>query len=58
MQRIFDDERRRNGPFWRRPFGVGSKSPLTVSKMLESGPHCLALFSLSGTILISNAANR
>jgi hypothetical protein len=83
MQRIFDDEQRRNGAFFaslsrpagaprllfargpqearraERPTGtrkgVGPKSPLTASKMLESGPHFLALFSLSGTVLDTNA---
>lgn len=58
MPGIFDDEQRRNGPFGRRPLGVGPKSPLTMSKMLESAQHFLALFSVSGTILEPNAAKR
>lgn len=37
MQRIFDDERRRNGGFSPGPFGVGPQAPLNVSKMPESG---------------------
>jgi hypothetical protein len=52
MQAMFDDERRRNGAFARGPFGVGPKSPLKASKMLDGGQHRLALFSCSGTISI------
>ena len=44
MQRIFDDERRQNGGFQRGPSGVGSKSLLNASKMLDGGEHRLALF--------------
>jgi hypothetical protein len=55
MQRICDDERRRNGALAPGPYGVGPKSFLKASKMLESGPHFLALFSCSGTILDTNA---
>ncbi|MGE3364946.1 MAG: hypothetical protein AB7I34_16000 [Rhizobiaceae bacterium] len=58
MQRIFDDERRENGRFGRGPYGVGPKSPLNASKMLDGGQHRLALFSCSGTILDTNADNR
>jgi hypothetical protein len=58
MQRIFDDERRQNGGFQRGPFGVGPKSSLNVSKMLDGGRHRLALFSCSGTISDTNAADR
>jgi hypothetical protein len=58
MQRIFDDERRQNGGFARGPCGVGSKSSLNASKMLDGGQHRLALFSCSGTILTTNAVNR
>jgi hypothetical protein len=58
MQRIFNDERRRNGGFARGPIGVGPKSPLNASEMLDGGRHRLALFSCSGTILGTNAANR
>ena len=58
MQRIFDDERRRNGGFARGPFGVGPKSPLNASKMLESGEHFLALFSCPARILDTNAVKR
>ncbi len=58
MQRIFDDERRRNGGFQRGPFGVGPKSSLKTSKMLDGGQHRLALFSCSATISGTSAANR
>ena len=58
MLGIFDDERRGNGPFGRRRFAVGPKSPLTASKMLESGRHFLALSSSSATILVANAVKR
>ena len=58
MQRIFDDERRQNGGFQRGPSGVGSKSLLNASKMLDGGEHRLALFSCSGTISDTNAASR
>ena len=58
MQRIFDDERRRNGGFASGPFGVGPKSLMNASKMLESGKHFLALFSCSTVILDTNAAKR
>ncbi|MDQ6432976.1 hypothetical protein RB623_02770 [Mesorhizobium sp. LHD-90] len=51
MQRMFDDERRRNGGFERGPFGVGPKSPANASKMLDGGQHRLALFSCLRTIL-------
>jgi hypothetical protein len=50
MQRIFDDERRRNGAFARGPSGVGPKSFLNVSEMLDVGRHRLALSSCSETI--------
>ncbi len=50
MQRMFYDERRRNGGFAVGPFGVGQKTPLNASKMLDGGPHRLVLFSCSGTI--------
>ncbi len=50
MPGIFDGERRRNGGFQRGPFGVGPKSSLNTSKMLDGGRHRLALFSCSGTI--------
>ena len=52
MPSIFDEERRTNGGFARGPFGVGPKSPLKASKMLDGGRHRLALFSCSGTISI------
>lgn len=58
MQRIFDDEQRQNGRFGRGPFGVGPKSLLNASKMLDGEPHRLALFSCSATISDTNAANR
>jgi hypothetical protein len=51
MQRIFDDERRRNGGFAPGPKGVGPKSPLTALQILESALHFLAVCALSGTIL-------
>ena len=50
MQRIFDDGRRRTGGFAVGPFGVGQKSFLNTSKMLDGDRHRLALFSSSGTI--------
>jgi hypothetical protein len=55
---MFDDERRENGRFERGPYGVGPKSPLKASKMLDGGRHRLALFSCSGTISDTNAVNR
>lgn len=55
MQRIFDDERRRNGGFAPGLFEVGPESPLTASKMLESDLCFLTLFSWSGSILDTNA---
>ena len=58
MQRIFDDERRKNGRFGRGPSGVGPKSLLNASKMLDGGQHRLALFSCSDTILDANADKR
>lgn len=58
MQRMFDDERRRNGGFQRGPCGIGPKSPLKASKMLDGGQHRLALFSCSGPISDTNAVNR
>jgi hypothetical protein len=58
MPAMFDDERRQNDRFGRGPFGVGSKSPLNASKMLDGGQHRLALFSCSETILTINAGNR
>jgi len=58
MPDIFDDERRRNGGFARGPAGVGPKSSLKASEMLDGGRHRLALFSCSGTILNTNAVNR
>jgi hypothetical protein len=58
MQRIFDDKRRRNGRFQRGPSGVGPKSLLNTSKMLDGDRHRLALFSCSATISHTNAANR
>jgi hypothetical protein len=58
MPGIFDDEQHRTGSFWRRRFAVGPKSPLTALKMLESAQHFLALFALSGAILVSNAVKR
>ena len=54
MPGIFKDERRGNGGFEPSPFGVRTKSPRTSSKMLESGPHFLALFSSSAIDLVSN----
>lgn len=36
---------------------VGPKSPANASKMLESGPHYLALFSFLREILDANAAS-
>jgi hypothetical protein len=50
MPSIFDDERRQNGGFQRGPFGVGPKSSLKASEMLDGGEHRLALSSCSGTI--------
>ena len=58
MQRIFDDERRWNDGFARGPFGVGPKSSMNASKMLDGGQHRLALFSCSRPILAANAAKR
>ncbi len=58
MQRIFDDERRRNDGFARGPFGVGPKSSVNALKMLDGGQHRLALFSCSRPILVANAAKR
>jgi hypothetical protein len=58
MQRIFDDERQQNGGFQRGPSGVEPKSSLNASKMLDGGEHRLALFSCSGTISDTNAADR
>lgn len=58
MLGIFDDDRRRTGALARGPGGVGRKSVLTASKMLESGPHLLALLSWSDPILIANADQR
>jgi hypothetical protein len=55
---IFDDERRGNGRFARGPSGIGQKSPLNVSKMLDGGRPRLALFSCSGAISDTNADNR
>lgn len=49
MPSIFD-KRRQTGGFARGPFGVGPKSSLNASEMLESGSHFLARFSCSGTI--------
>ena len=48
---IFDDERRQAGGFAHGPNGIGPKSPLNASKMLDGGKHRLALFSCSTTIL-------
>ena len=39
------------------PIGVRPKSSQTLSEILESGPHCLAVSSWFGAILISNAGN-
>jgi hypothetical protein len=53
--------RRRATPKWRisaRPYRVGPKSFLKASKMLDGGEHRLALFSCSGTISDTNAADR
>ena len=52
MPCIFDDERRGNGGFQRGPFGVEPKLPPKASKMLDGGPHRLALFSCSEAISI------
>ncbi len=58
MQRIFDDERHRNGGFARGPFEAGSKLTLNASKILAGSQHRLALFSCSRPILAANATNR
>lgn len=54
MLGIFEDERRGNGGVSPSPSRVRPKPPRTVSRMLESGRHFLALLSLSVTILVSN----
>ncbi|MFN3232556.1 MAG: hypothetical protein ACE363_10395 [Alphaproteobacteria bacterium] len=53
MLGIFKDERRGNGGFARSPERVRSKSPRAASKMLESAPHFLALFSMPAVDLAS-----
>jgi len=58
MQRIFYDERRQDGRFQRGPCRVGPKLSLSASKMLDGGPHRLALLSCSAAISPPNAANR
>ena len=58
MPSIFDDEQRPNGGFARGPSGVGAKSSLNASKMLDGGQHRLALFSCSAAISDTNAVNR
>ena len=55
MQRIFEDERRRNGAFARGPEGVGPKPALTALQILESGSHFLAVCALSAPVLDTNA---
>ena len=57
MLGIFEDEQRKSGAFGRGPFGVGSKLPAILSKMLESQEDFLALFSSYQTILTSTLLN-
>jgi len=58
MQRIFEDERRRNGAFTRGPGGVDPKPALTALQILESALHFLAVRALSSPVLDTNAVNR
>lgn len=58
MRRIFDEERRRDGGFWRNIHGVPPRTSRNGTKMLEGGQYRLSPFSCSGTTVVANETCR